>query len=181
MDSNYKPDQPMNYITEIKFRWDQILRYLRSRGLIFADFMDFLKILKIYFHEIFVIFHSVKIKPFEKFSKTWNSEIVSFKPMGHPLSKFAKFSEKLTFLTPWYSHVCVRIRGLEMLVFRNILRMYLMDDPQPYHRSLKTSIEVHFYCFFMTYMTSIWEKKTFGRSTAYSCRTNVFMEIYGFS
>ena len=46
---------------------------------------------------------------------------------GHPLSTYEKFSEKLTFLTPWYEHVGVRIRGLEMLVFRKILRTYLMD------------------------------------------------------
>ena len=48
---------------------------------------------------------------------------------GHPLSTYAKFSEKLTFLTPWYAHVRVRIRGLEMLVFRKILRTHLMDGP----------------------------------------------------
>ena len=30
---------------------------------------------------------------------------------GHPLSTYAKFSEKLTFLTPRYGHVRVRIRG----------------------------------------------------------------------
>ena len=42
---------------------------------------------------------------------------------------YAKFSEKLLFLTPSYAHVRVRIRGLEMLVFRKILRTYLMDDP----------------------------------------------------
>ena len=47
----------------------------------------------------------------------------------HPLSTYVKFSEKLTFLTPWYAHLRVRIRGLEMLVFREILRTYLMDDP----------------------------------------------------
>ena len=39
----------------------------------------------------------------------------------HPFSTYAKFSEKL---------VRVRIRGLEMLVFRKILRTYLMDDPK---------------------------------------------------
>ena len=36
---------------------------------------------------------------------------------GHPLSAYAKFPEKLTFLTPWYAHVPVLTRGLEMLVF----------------------------------------------------------------
>ena len=44
----------------------------------------------------------------------------------HPLSTYAKFSEKLTFLAP---HVRVRIRELEILVFRKMLRTYLMDDP----------------------------------------------------
>ena len=48
---------------------------------------------------------------------------------GHPLSTNAKFSEKLTFLTPWYAYVRVRIKELEMLVFRKILRTYLMDGP----------------------------------------------------
>ena len=53
---------------------------------------------------------------------------------------YAEISGKLTFLTPWYAHVRVRIRGLEMLVFRKILRTYLMDDPihlwRPHGRSV---------------------------------------------
>ena len=40
------------------------------------------------------------------------------------LARTIKFFIKLTFLTPWYVHVCVRTRGEEMLVFRKILRMY---------------------------------------------------------
>ena len=47
----------------------------------------------------------------------------------HPLSMYAKFFQKVTFLTPWYAHVRGRIRELEMLVFRKILRTYLMDGP----------------------------------------------------
>ena len=46
---------------------------------------------------------------------------------GHPLSTLVKFSEKLTFLAPWDAHVRVRIRRLEMLVFRKILCTYLKD------------------------------------------------------
>ena len=46
---------------------------------------------------------------------------------GHLSSTYTKFSKKLTFLTPWYAHVRVRIRGLEILVFRKILRTYLME------------------------------------------------------
>ena len=30
---------------------------------------------------------------------------------GHPFSTYAKFIEKLRFLTPWFAHVHVRIRG----------------------------------------------------------------------
>ena len=47
----------------------------------------------------------------------------------HPLSTYAKYSEKLTFLTPWHANALVRIRELEMLVFRKILRTHLMDGP----------------------------------------------------
>ena len=47
---------------------------------------------------------------------------------GHPLSRYAKFSKKLTFLT----YVC--IRGL---VFQKILSTYLMDDP--YRKSFDVS------------------------------------------
>ena len=64
---------------------------------------------------------------------------------SHPLSTYAIFSEKLTFLTPWYANVRVRVRGLERLVFRKILRTYLMDDPfilnsLPLTRDVKCSI-----------------------------------------
>ena len=48
---------------------------------------------------------------------------------GQPLSTYAKFSEKLIFLTHWYAHVRGRVRGLEMLVFRKTLCAYLMYDP----------------------------------------------------
>ena len=36
---------------------------------------------------------------------------------GHPLSTYAKFSEKLTYLTPWYEHVrglFVRIKSMQL-------------------------------------------------------------------
>ena len=36
----------------------------------------------------------------------------------------AKFSENLTFLTPWHADVRVRIRGEEMLIFRKSFRTY---------------------------------------------------------
>ena len=45
----------------------------------------------------------------------------------HLFGAYAKVKKKLKFLTPWYAHVRVLIKGLEMLVFRKILRMYKMD------------------------------------------------------
>ena len=49
----------------------------------------------------------------------------------HSFSTYAKFSEKLSFLTPRYAHVHVRMRGYEMMVFRKILDTYYMNDPIP--------------------------------------------------
>ena len=64
-------------------------------------------------------------------SNAWKIFVNEFNILigGHPLSTYAKYSEKLTFVTPWYAHVRVLIRGLQMLVFPNILPTYLTDDP----------------------------------------------------
>ena len=52
---------------------------------------------------------------------------------GSSLNYVRKIFRKTNFLTPWYAHVRVRIRGLEMLVFRKILRTYLLDStPKKY-------------------------------------------------
>ena len=50
---------------------------------------------------------------------TFNIEDRKSKPFlrDHSFSMYAKFSEKLTFFTPWYARVSVRIMGQEMLVF----------------------------------------------------------------
>ena len=54
--------------------------------------------------------------------------------LDHSFSMRAKcfrlsiFSEKLTFLSPWYTLVRVRIRGSKIIVSRKILRTYEMDD-----------------------------------------------------
>ena len=42
----------------------------------------------------------------------------------HSFTTYAKLSEKLTFRTPWYAHIRVRIRGLQMLVSQRISRAY---------------------------------------------------------
>ena len=41
----------------------------------------------------------------------WGFELVKRNPVrDHSFSKYAEFSQKRTFLTTWYAHVCVRIR-----------------------------------------------------------------------
>ena len=42
---------------------------------------------------------------------------------NHSFNMCATFSKKLTFLTPWYAHVRVRIRRLEMLILRKIYHL----------------------------------------------------------
>ena len=48
---------------------------------------------------------------------------------GCKKTKHAQFSEKLTFLTPWYLHVRVRIRGQEMFVFLENLACFVFLLP----------------------------------------------------
>ena len=80
----------------------------------------------------------------ECFSESFGYWLVSQIFGGHPLSMCALFSEKLTFLIPWYAHVLARIKGLKMLVLRKILRKYLMDDPLtwPFWRILQIFWEI---------------------------------------
>ena len=69
------------------------------------------------------------------------TNIQKFSFRGYPLSTYAEFSEKLTFQIPWYAHVRVRIRDLEMLVFRKILRTYLVDGPLSHMKLLLPKLE----------------------------------------
>ena len=70
-------------------------------------------------------------------TKKWGTVLtVLVYERDHSFSIYAKFSEKLTFLTPryafltpWYA-VRVRIRGQEILVFRKILRTSPAGDSQ---------------------------------------------------
>ena len=41
----------------------------------------------------------------------WKWKLKSSKPKDYPFNAYAEFSEKLTFLTQWYAHECVHIRG----------------------------------------------------------------------
>ena len=55
---------------------------------------------------------------------------------GNKKAKHAKFSEKRTFLTPWYGHVLVRVRGYKMFVFPKnlacLLSCYLRFEIHPF-------------------------------------------------
>ena len=43
---------------------------------------------------------------------------------AHSISPYTKFSEKLTYLSPLYTHVRKRITGKEVLIFRKSLHTY---------------------------------------------------------
>ena len=49
----------------------------------------------------------------------------------HSFSKYARFSEKLAFLTPWYAQVAVSIQGVRNVNFSESLGKYYMNDPYP--------------------------------------------------
>ena len=79
-----------------------------------------LKLPCIYQKHIMLVQHRTRY-----FEKCQNSILPFYKfftPIWvHPFSTHAKFSEKLTFLTPRYAQVRVRLRGEEKLVVRKIL------------------------------------------------------------
>ena len=50
--------------------------------------------------------------------------LYTFQRRDHSFSTYAKFPEKLTFLTHGYAHVRVLIRGVKVEVFRKVLRRY---------------------------------------------------------
>ena len=73
--------------------------------------------------------------------------------MGPSIKYVAKSSQKLTFLSPWYAHVRPGIGGLEMLIFRKILCVHLMDSMFYVHLDLlgfEQSV-----CFLSPYYSSI--------------------------
>ena len=59
-----------------------------------------------------------------------NADIVDISDGSHPLSTYAKFTKKLTFLTPWYAHVrvsfgfYVKFQGMALRCF--ILYLFLL-------------------------------------------------------
>ena len=76
---------------------------------------------------------------------------------GSFIITYAEFSKKLTFLTSWYAHVRVRIRGSQMLVFRNILPTYSMNDPKGYIQQWFSES-----CFVLRKLDLLWFKVTTG-------------------
>ena len=47
----------------------------------------------------------------------WLPKLYFLPSRVHPFSTYTKFSEKLTFLTPWYAHIRVRIREVRNVSF----------------------------------------------------------------
>ena len=76
------------------------------------------------------IYSSISVKV--NFS-LWLVFFSGFELGNHSFSTHENFSEKLTFLAPWYVDVRVGIRGQEMLTFWKILRTYWMNDPLKEH------------------------------------------------
>ena len=60
--------------------------------------------------------------------KFWNV-LTYLSVKGSSIKYVRRIFRKTNISTRWYAHLRVRIRGLEMLVFRKILCTYLMDDP----------------------------------------------------
>ena len=58
----------------------------------------------------------------KSFCKSFHTSVIRQKGesqnRGNKKAKHAKFSEKRTFLTPWYAYVRVRVRGKKCLFFR---------------------------------------------------------------
>ena len=66
----------------------------------------------------FLALPKVYLWPYQTFKMYFKSSITD---TGPSFSAYAKCSGKPTFLTPWYAHVRVPIRGLEILVCRKSL------------------------------------------------------------
>ena len=64
------------------------------------------------------------------FCKSFHTSVIRQKGKsqnrGNKKAKHAKFSEKRTFLTPWYAYVCVRIRDEKSLFFGKFDGLYLL-------------------------------------------------------
>ena len=63
--------------------------------------------------------------------------------MHYPFSTYTKFSEKLSFLTSWYAHECVRIRGVRNVSFPENLAYVLNRSSIMQHKrcSMNTTID----------------------------------------
>ena len=85
---------------------------------------------------------------------------------GSFIVTYTKFSEKLTFLTSWYAHASIRIRGSDMLVFRNILPAYSMNDSRDYIRQLCPEN-----CFVLLKLDLLWFTVTTGLKCSWSDST----------
>ena len=83
----------------------------------------------------------MKSSTYLQFLKIWSLKLSNPESV---IKYVRKIFEKLTFITPWYAHVCAWIRGLEMLLFQNILRTYLIDGPfADTHKTTFSRIQNH--------------------------------------
>ena len=78
------------------------------------DFFDFFVFIYEHIHQINLAFLLLTLSMFLYVKKI-------LKKFDH------SFYEKLKFLTPWYAQVRVRIKGSEMLVFRNICVLLVLN------------------------------------------------------
>ena len=68
-------------------------------------------------------------------------KVVRIRSFGcHSFSTHAKYSEKLTFLTPWYPHVRVSIRSKKMLFFSEYLA-YELNEWLLYRINLRIQVK----------------------------------------
>ena len=131
--------------------------YFKSVCLIFSLFLSVqvpvtfivylpIVIYKLYYFSRKIENNNLKIKK----SRKWccdNSSVIRQKGESHiecfKKTKHVKFSEKRTFLTPWYAHAPVGIRGYDIFVFREIWRALFFWNtcfeirPLPNYRRIK--------------------------------------------
>ena len=105
--------------------WTKIMRFNNNFQIIMAKKAKFWW-LQISYHKLFLkkafLLWTYLQPPIPKSRKRRyfsDFKLVKTSITDHPFSTCAKFSKKLTFLTPWYAHVRVRIRGKNISFSKN--------------------------------------------------------------
>ena len=92
---------------------------------------------------------------------------------GHSLSPYAKFSEKLIFLTNWYAHVRVHIRGVRNIHFSGNIAYVLNEWPLSERHNIEETWVWPFFWPFGTPLT----KWLFKNCFQFSCQTKNLMQF----